>query len=135
MHEVSPTTMQQILKSHAEMVFQNPLIDIGELAIGRARPEKGGHRFDDLTELVFTLAQRLLRAHGLFNIQSRPKPQQQGSIARPERLHAGEEPAVVPLNAADAIAVLTALASAQTTRPVFACIIAIVRMQQRERMV
>src|SRR5581483_4270683 len=69
MQEVCPTTTQKILKSHAEIVFQNPVIDIGEFAIGSARPEEGGHRFDDLTELVFAFSQRILSALAVRQIE------------------------------------------------------------------
>src|SRR5215204_2410947 len=74
MHEVYPATMLQIVKLHAEVVYQNPLIDIGEFAIGRARPEEGGHRFDDLTELVFALPKRLLRPSSIVDVDQDAVP-------------------------------------------------------------
>ena len=45
-------------------------------------------------ELVFAFPQGLLGALELFNIQIHSDPLQYGSIARPERFGAAEEPAV-----------------------------------------
>src|SRR5271166_4316835 len=113
MQEFDPTKTQEILVTHTDIV-QSPLIEMGLFAMGPQRPQQAGHRFDDLTELVFAFPQCLLCALELFNIQIHPDPLQQGSIARPQRFDATEEPAVVSLSVTNSKTPLTGLARAQT---------------------
>src|SRR3954471_2702933 len=94
MQEVYPTTMLQIVKSQAKIVFQSPLIDIGEFAIGRARPEEGRHRFDDLTELVFALPKRLLQPSLIVDVDQDAVPTKHGAITGPQWFSAYIEPAI-----------------------------------------
>jgi hypothetical protein len=103
---------------------------MGRFAVGGQRPEEARYRFDDLTELVFAFPQSLLGALVLFNIQIHSDPLQYGSIARPERFGATEEPAVASLSVTNSKTPLTALARAQTGRPIFLCFSAVVRMHE-----
>ena len=73
--ECLPTTPLEFLKSRAAIV-QNALIDMGQFAVGRRCPEEAWYCFDDLAELVFAFPKGLLCGFELFNIQSRPNPQQ-----------------------------------------------------------
>ena len=80
------------------------------------RPDMPPEMEGELEEVVRVLAENRWpwRLHELFNIQSRPNPEQQGSIACLQRLGASDQPAVVALSVTDPIIILIALASAQT---------------------
>src|SRR3954471_10578322 len=112
-HECLPTTPLKILQSHAAVV-QKALTDMGRFTIGPRRPEEAWYRINDLAELVFAFPKGLLCALELFNIQIHPHPLQQGSIARPERFDASEEPAVASLSVTNSKTKLSGLARAQT---------------------
>src|SRR5258708_11137412 len=88
------------------------------------------YRFDDLTKLVLAFPQGFLGVLALFNIQIHSNPLNYGSIARPERFGATEEPAVASLSVTNSKTPLTALACAETGRPVFLCFCAVVRMHE-----
>src|SRR5215203_1281467 len=94
MQEIYPTTMLQIAKAQAEIIFQNPLIDIGEFAIGPARPEERRHRFNDLTELVFALPKRLLHPSLIVDVDQDAVPTKHGAITGPQWFSAYIEPAI-----------------------------------------
>src|SRR5712692_3335291 len=121
--------MLKVLKWLPEIV-QETLIEIGRLAVGGQGPEEAWYRFDDLTDLVFAFPQGLLGALELINIQIHSNPLQYGSIARPERFGATEEPAVASLSVTNSKTPLTALTRAQTGRPIFLCFFAVVRMHE-----
>ena len=75
MEECGPTKTQEILVSHTDIV-QSPLIELGLFAMGPQRPEQAGHRFDDLTELVFALPKSLLRLSPIIDIDQDAIPTQ-----------------------------------------------------------
>src|ERR1700683_364446 len=113
MHRIGCSPFLQLFERSAKIVEELAIDGLGFAVRGQDRKETG-YPVNCGACTSFAFAQRLLRAHELFNIQSRPNPQQESSIACPERFHASEEPAVVSLSAANSIANLTALASAQT---------------------
>src|SRR3954467_2700661 len=118
MQEVHPTTMLQIVNSQAEIVFQNPLIDIGEFAIGRTRPEEGRHRFDDLTELVFALPKRLLHPSLIVDVDQDAVPTQHGAIPGPQWFSAYIEPAISAVCSAKSADYVVRIFSIETLKPV-----------------
>src|SRR6266481_6048243 len=87
---------------------------------------------DQAPDFRFAFPKGLLCAFELLNIQVHPDPQQQASIARPERFGATEEPAVASLSVTNSKTKFTGLARAYIDWPGFACPLLVVRMQKRD---
>src|SRR5258705_6214399 len=101
-----------------------------EFVVRTDLPKPIGGSFGVVAELPFAFPQGLLGALALFNIQIHSDPLQYGSIARPERFGATEEPAIASLSVTNSKTPLTALTRAQTGRPISLCFCAVVRMHE-----
>src|SRR5271156_2339747 len=80
MEECGPTKTQEIRVPHTDIV-QSPLIELGLFAMGPQRPEQAGHRFDDLTKLVFAFPNSLFRLSSVIDIDQDAVPTQNRAIA------------------------------------------------------
>ena len=90
---------QEILISHTDIV-QSPLIELGLFAMGPQRPEQAGHRFDDLTELVFALPKSLLCPSPIIDIDQDAIPTNHRAIAGSQWFSADLEPPISAVRSA-----------------------------------
>src|SRR5271170_4694145 len=99
MEECGPTKTQEILVPHTDIV-QSPLIELGLFAMGPQGPEQAGHRFDDLTELVFALPKSLLRLSSVIDIDQDSAPTEHAAIAGSQWFSAHLEPPISAVRSA-----------------------------------
>src|SRR5277367_2763865 len=99
MEESGPTKTQKILVTHTDIV-QSPLIELGLFAMGPQRPEQAGHRFDDLTELVFALPKSLFRPSPIIDIDQDAIPTKQRAIVGSQWFSADLEPPISAVRSA-----------------------------------
>src|ERR1700692_3415857 len=93
MEECGPTKTQEILVPHTDIV-QSPLIELGLFAMGPQRPEQAGHRFDDLTELVFALPKSLFRPSPIIDIDQDAIPTKHRAVVGSQWFSADLEPPI-----------------------------------------
>src|SRR5882757_7990114 len=117
-YECQPTTMLEVLKWLAEIV-QKTLVEIGRLAVRGQRPEETWYSFDDLTEPVFALPQRILGALAILDVIGGPVPLDDLAVlvARSHTIDA--EPAILSVGTPDTLLGMPRLAGGKGVTPHF----------------